>query len=284
MDKKCDRIELLPPDALRRKCLGISASNSPDMGRLGLFEDHFEMTIVELARAIVIAGGSLYYGGDFRDKGITTFIVRELHRYGKRHDRPLKVCLAWTVHRSMNADQIAKQKDFLDLYGEIYFLSSSGERLECPVNESPQLEFSTKENADSLSGLRAFMAKHTDARIVLGGEREKFRGRMPGIFEEVLFSLERRQALYLAGGFGGATLDVIRKLRPEYAEWFPALQSQLPSNKHVAEGLEEIQKIADAKEWDGYENGLSDEENKLLAASYRPSEIAALIGKGLGQL
>ena len=35
-------------------------------------------------------------------------------------------------------------------------------------------------------------------------------------------------------------------------------------------------------EWDGCDNGLSDEENSLLVASYRPSEIAALVGKGLG--
>ena len=58
------------------------------------------------------------------------------------------------------------------------------------------------------------MASNADARIVIGGKREGFRGAMPGIFEEVLFALERRQPLYLAGGFGGATLDVIRKLRP----------------------------------------------------------------------
>lgn len=42
------------------------------------------------------------------------------------------------------------------------------------------------------------------ARIVLGGKLQGFSGFLPGIFEEVLLTLERGIPLYLLGGFGGA--------------------------------------------------------------------------------
>ena len=41
--------------------------------------------------------------------------------------------------------------------------------------------------------------------------------------------------------------------------------------------------IRKQESWVGLENGLSDEENRELAASHRPSEIAALISLGLGK-
>ncbi|KPP83038.1 MAG: hypothetical protein HLUCCA04_02885 [Oceanicaulis sp. HLUCCA04] len=283
MSKDEGRAKLLPPDALKGKRLGISVSDSPDLDRLGLLDTHFRMTLGELARTVVIAGGSLYYGGHLQPDGITSFLIEELHRYGRR-DRPLKVCLAWTIHRSMSAEQIAEQKEFLGLFGEIYFLSSDGQRLKGPVNEPPQQSFAPEERAAALSGLRAYMTNNTDARIVIGGKRAGFQGAMPGVVEEVLFSLERRQPLYLAGGFGGAVLDIIRALHPALAEWFPLVQGGPDPDERMLVGLKQIAETVDAKNWDGYENGLTDAENKLLAASYRPSEIAALVGRGIGNL
>lgn len=277
------RTELLSPDALKDKHLGISVSDSPDLDRLGLLDTHFRMTLGELARTVVIAGGALYYGGHLQPEGITNFLIEELYRYGRR-DRPLKVCLAWTVHRTMTVKQIAEQKEFLGLFGEIIFLSLDGERLEGPVEEPPQENFSPQERATALSGLRNFITDNTDARMVIGGKRAGFEGRMPGILEEILFSLERCQPLFLAGGFGGATLDVIRTLRPTFANWLPPVQEQDTLDQRVRKGLEEIGRVATRSKWDGYENGLNEEENLLLAASYRPSEIAALVGKGLGNL
>ncbi|WP_155773921.1 hypothetical protein [Rhodovulum sp. MB263] len=276
------RAELLPADALKGKRLGISVSNSPDLDRLGLTETHFRMTLGELVRSVVIAGGDLYYGGHLQPEGITTFLIEELHRYGRR-DRPLKVCLAWSIHRSMSKEQIAEQKDFLGLFGEIHFLDSDGVRLEGPLNEQPVSEFSSTERAMALSGLRNYMAKNTDARIVVGGKRDGFEGAMPGIVEEVLLSLENKQPVFLAGGFGGATVDIIRVLHPGSAEWLP-VSPEPKYDSRLLDSLERVAEVATRMEWDGLENGLSEEENSLLAASYRPSEIAALVGRGLGRV
>jgi hypothetical protein len=225
----------------------------------------------------------LYYGGHLQSEGITKFLIDELHRYGRR-DRPLKVCLAWTVHRSMSREEIAEQKEYLGLFGEIYFLSPEGRLLDGPVLEPLQSEFQPKEHAEALTGLREFMAHSTDARIVIGGKREGFQGRLPGIFEETIISLKRCQPLYLAGGFGGATLDVISILKPEFAGWYPVPQVQETLDKRLTAGIELITEVVRSTNWNGYNNGLSEEENALLAASYRPSEIAALVGRGMGYL
>ncbi|WP_299810446.1 hypothetical protein [uncultured Roseibium sp.] len=284
MSTDLHRAELLPADALREKRLGISVSDSPDLHRLGLLDTHFRMTLGELTRTVIIGGGSLFYGGHLQSDGITSFLIEELHRYGRR-DRPLKVCLAWTIHRSLTAEQIAEQKDFLGLFGDIVFLSEDGDRLDGPHNDPPQQEFTADERAKSLSGLRNYMTNNTDARIVLGGKRAGFEGAMPGIVEEVLLSLKHRQPLYLAGGFGGATIDIVRALRPSYAEWLPTAEADKDQrDQRLIDGLDALKTMAETQKWDGYENALSDDDNKLLAASYRPSEIAALVGKGLGHL
>lgn len=283
MNGETPRTELLPADALKGKRLGISVSDSPDLDRLGLTETHFRMTLGELARTVVIAGGDIYYGGHLQPDGITAFLIDELQRYGRR-DRPLKVCLAWTVHRRMSAEKIAEQKEFLGLFGEIHFLAPDGKRLDGPVEGAPQNDFPPEERAASLTCLREYMTGNTDARIVVGGKRAGFEGRMPGIVEEVLLSLERRQSVYLAGGFGGATLDIIRTLRPKLSEWLVPHAGSPEADPRLTKGLKRIGKVAAEKEWDGFANGLSDDENRLLAASYRPSEIAALVGRGLGKI
>lgn len=280
--EKTQRTELLPPDALKGKALGISVSETPDLNRLGLFDDQLRMTLGELTRAVIVAGGELYYGGHLQEDGYTRFLIDELQRYGRR-DRPLKVCLAWAEHRKMSAAEKAAQYRLLGLFGEIIFLSPKGERLKAEDLTGVETDLSDKTKAESLTSLRKFMANHTHARILIGGKRSSFQGNMPGIIEEALIALERHQALYLAGGFGGATLDLIRTIRPQNADWFPELQDKEQDGR-LLQGLERVRKTIEDVGWDGQENGLTADENRLLAASYRPSEIAALVGLGMGRL
>jgi hypothetical protein len=50
------------------------------------------------------------------------------------------------------------------------------------------------------------------ARVLLGGKLNRYRGFLPGIFEEALLTLEHQRPLYLLGGFGGATEILARAL------------------------------------------------------------------------
>jgi len=279
-----ERTQLLPPDALKGKALGISVSDSPDLDRLGLLEEHFRLALGEIGRSILVSGGQIFYGGHLEPGGYTTFLVDELQRWGRR-DRPFKICLAWTEHSKMNNDELKKLRREFGLLAEIILLDQHGQRLPQDYKKDAVKENFDGDTAEkALTGLRRFLASQTDARILLGGKREGFHGEMPGIIEEALVSIELGKPLFLAGGFGGATLDLIRALIPDNAKWFPERQDNSEDAERLKKGLGRVQEAANAKQWDVTSNGLTSEENALLAATYRPSEIAALVSLGLGRM
>ncbi len=184
----------------------------------------------------------------------------------------------------MTAEQLRQQQKIAGAYGEIRCLGLDGQHMKAPSEDPPIAVFTAEESAFALTNLRTYMTANTDARIVIGGKRAGFLGAMPGILEEILFSLENRKPLYLAGGFGGATLDAIRVLRPADAEWIPNLPNAVEPDPRLMRALDRLREVAESTNFEGYDNGLTQDENHLLAASYRPSEIAALIGRGMGRL
>lgn len=273
----------LPADALKGQSLGISVSESPDLQRLGLFEDHFRLALGEIARAILFAGGEIFYGGHLKADGYTQFLIDELQRFGHRN-KPFKICLAYTEHQRMSEQEIAEQREHIGLFGEIILLDPSGARMEyTPSKDAAGYAPTAELTSDSLTGMRKFLVENTSARVVLGGKRTGFQGRFPGIIEEILVSIEASKPLYLAGGFGGATLDAISVLTPDDAAWFHRYEAEASDYERLVLGLDAIKLSAfESHGWKA--NGLSQEENARLAFTYRPSEIAALIGHGLGSL
>jgi hypothetical protein len=58
-----------------------------------------------------------------------------------------------------------------------------------------------------LDAMRIAMEEDLDARILLGGRISNFAGRMPGVLQEAILTLERGHLLTPLGGFGGAARD-----------------------------------------------------------------------------
>lgn len=276
--------QLISPDALAGLTLGISVSQSDDLCRLGLLEIHFRLALGELARLVVIAGGNLAYGGHLQPYGYTAFLMRELERYSRR-DRPLRIFLAWSEHRKMALSTLGDNRRNLGLYGEITCLDLEGQVVDPTAgrDEIPPPAPSAEETQKSLSGLRLYMAENTHARILIGGKRRDFQGQMPGLLEEAIFSLERGHPLYLAGGFGGMTLEIARALGIARADWPPAHERDDRLDDRVASGLSRVSELAAATERKSIDNGLTEAENRALSMTYRPSEIAALVGLGLAR-
>lgn len=274
--------ELLPINSLAGTSLGISVSESEDLRRLGLSENHFRLALAEIARTILVSGGDIYYGGHLHPGGYTVFLLEELQKYGRR-DQPLKICLNWVEHQSISDDEIGAMQSLIGMFGEVLFLDVDGDIIKrgrpAPTGAG---NFSDVDSARALTGLRQFLVTRTDARILLGGKRRDFQGSIPGIVEEAVLSIQERKPIFLAGGFGGATLDIVNALHPEFAAWFPGPIEQ--PDARLNEGLSSLVNKVKKFDWDGSKNGLTDDENALLAATYRPSEVAALIGLGLGRL
>lgn len=145
-------------------------------------------------------------------------------------------------------------------------------------------------------------------RIVLGGRMSGYSGFLPGIFEEVLLTLERGIPLYLLGGFGGAA-DVIANalLAPQgtplpetlHADWHLAnaphldalrrLQGAQPLPFGILDtetGLARLRAAIENARGDlphALQTGLDDIETRALLETREMRSAATLVHKGLIQ-
>jgi hypothetical protein len=279
--------DLLPADSLRGVRVGISASESPDLPRLGLSESHFRLALAEIARRVLVAGGTLAYGGHLDPDGYTTFLLEEIQRYGARKDRPLTVFLAWSEHRRMALSKLREYRRLYGLYVSLHCLDPKGDAIEPGTGrgEDPVPEGDPQVVRAALTAMRHRMREETQGRVVLGGRRAVFLGEIPGVMEEVVVGLEGEtpQPLYLSGGFGGITVDILRALRIDEVSWLPVLPNPAPEDPQLAEGRRRLEAIANGPDWRGLVNGLTPDETHRLAATHRPGEIADLVVLGLGR-
>lgn len=275
---------LLPANALAGLQIGISVSDSADLARLGLLETHFRLAVGEIARCVLVSGGHLGYGGHLRPDGYTTFLIQELHRFSRR-DRPLHLYLPWSEHRAMTLSAIKEERGALGLFGEMRFLGAKGEVVDPAANrnEAPVPVTDEREREECLTSLRRYMAQQTHGRILIGGKRLGFLGHTPGVIEEALMAVDCGQPLYLAGGFGGVAADIIRALGVDDMAWLAEPDEAAPRDPRLVAGLERLVERAGETKMKSLQNGLDESENRRLAASHRPSEIAALLSLGLGR-
>ena len=272
---------LQPAPALTGKRLALSVSESADLERLGFMEDHFRLALAEIARAILIGGGSLAYGGHLRRDGYTVFLMNEIEKYC-RSDRPMQVCLAWTEHRELTDQAWSDAMMVMGTTAEAIFLDVDGKPVRRGGGNPPADAADIPER--SLTAMRRYMADAFDGRVLLGGRRHGFMGAMPGTVEEAILMVEARKPLYLAGGFGGATLDLAQCLDERCGAFCPPDGGAPPHDARTLASLNQFRSIARDEGWQALRNGLSADENLRLAATHRPSEIAELVCLGLGRL
>lgn len=275
---------ILPAGALTGRAIALSVSDSEDLGSLGLVQTHLQLALAEIARVVFVSDGRLLYGGDLRPGGHTELLLQELTRYGRKRGG-LTLCLAWNVHRRTPLASLEATDQRLGLYGQIVALDAGGTpmidwRNDRQAEGVDDLSAAQKETA--FDAMRAFVCAQEHARVAIGGRR---RGgdTMPGIAQEVMLSLAQRHPVYLAGGFGGTTIDIAAALDPACRTLKAPTAG--PVAPRVVPALEDLERQAVlGGGWRLLNNGLDDEENRRLAATHRPSEIAALVATGLGRI
>lgn len=270
-------------DRLTGLRLGVSVSGSSDLQRLGLVETHLRLALGEVARAMLVAGARLVYGGHLQPEGYTSFLRDELRTYS-RHDRPLLVCLAWSVHRRMRLAELRDAKEDLGLCGEIVCLDVEGRCVDPSSgrgDEPPAADEDPLVTCRALTNLRRHLTSESDARLLMGGRRSGFSGLMPGVLEEAALALEAGQPLFLAGGFGGVAADACSVLGLSSPAWLPERER---AARELTDALEALAETARRSGWTPDRNGLDADENARLAASHRPSDVASLVALGLGRL
>ena len=264
------------PDTEASTAVAISVSESPDLRALGLSDGHLRDAMAEIALDVLASGRSLAYGGDLRQHGFAELLAELVGRYRNhpRHSGTVVVTdyLAWPVHIRMTSNELTAFSAEHEPAARLVFLALDGthlgqeQRLKLRAHEPHEDEW-TK----GLTAMRTVMCGDTRARIVLGGRIEGYKGAMPGIAEETCLSLEAGQPVFLLGGFGGCTRDIVETI---------GLADRWAGSRDEWPGRECFFKYSR----DRLHNGLSGEENAVLARTPHIREAVALVSRGLRRI
>ncbi len=256
--------------------IGVSISNSPNLAELGLSEQHLDDAMTQVARHLLAAGARLVYGGDLREGGFTEllfeFIAMHYRPPAKKRRPPVVNVLAWPVHVSMERDMLSAKIKTLESLGTVLFLGQTGTQMskKRALMETQRSPTST-EWAAGLTHMRKRLTAMCDARVLLGGGVDQYRGVMPGVAEEALFSIQAGKPTYLVGGFGGCVRDILSVMQIDT----PSLASRLADWK----GCDAFQSFR-ARD---LHDGLKLDECRRLATTRHIDEIVTLLLRGLAR-
>lgn len=286
---------------LSGRTIGISISDSEDLGRLGLDPIVVDLAYTEISRHLLAHGANLAYGGDHRDGGFTSILFDLICTYdqpGQDVSDRTRNYLAWPLHLKLDDDRRVELLDVARL-------------IEMPLEPELQQTFAldpkvflpptTTENryvwTRCLTRMRERMRDEIDARIVVGGQTGKFLGRYPGIAEEALLGLG--SPLYLLGGFGGCARDLIDALggdRPDRLTRDYQCERSVRHDAYAPLYDEYNRRHPDAPiDYDalcaqfaqagiaGLRNGLDEEDNRILFETDDVDEMIALVLKGVSR-
>jgi hypothetical protein len=297
-------------DGLR---LGISASSAGESenAQIGLSELHIEDAVRIFARQALAAGATLVYGGALAPGNLTEALFEMIGAYNKgglvAFPRLVNYT-PWPWHQEVDVQWLASRRKMLDVIACEPPLDAK----EFGVDDGPGHVRRLKQTPDgryalarSLSAMREIITRNTDARVVLGGKLTGFAGLMPGVVEEVLLAIRRRQPLFIAGGFGGAAqlvADAIEgkqpaHLRRQYQENMdqPYLETlrlyELRRKQSPNLDLSDMDYTAAASELEKYgvqglaaTNGLTEQENHELFMTGSVDAAVYLTMKGLSAI
>lgn len=259
-------------EALDGNKIAISISESENMGALGLSEAHLVEAMCEVSRHMLALGATLLYGGDLRSRGFTRLLYELVSRYRKdsidfRNVVSVINYLPWPSIIKTTPDELSSLRDDLLETAEICLLDIDGNPTQLTFTEEEQSS-AHLHWAKSLTQMRDRITNESAARIVLGGRTKEFMGDMPGVAEEVFISLNAQKPVYLMGGFGGCTRDIldVMGVKNPHQTSFPTWQgSECFSVFHIG----------------SLNNGLSSAENVVLATTPYVDQAIVLIMRGL---
>jgi hypothetical protein len=293
--------------------LGISASSAGEFenAAIGLSELHIEDAVRVFARQALAGGATLVYGGALAPGNLTEALFEMIGAYNKGglvDFPPLINYAAWPWDQEVDIQWIASRRRMLDLQAcdpppdTKEFSAGDGPGHVGRLKQTPNGRYAL---ARSLSAMRETITQNTDSRIVLGGKLTGFTGLLPGIVEEVLLSIRRKQPLYIAGGFGGAAhlvADAFEGKRPghltrEYQEsmgqpYLDTLRLYERSRRELPDlQLSDMDYSAAALELEKYSvqglaatNGLTEKENQELFITGSVDAAVYLTMKGLSAI
>lgn len=278
-------------DSLSIERVGISISE--------VAEDGYRLA-QDLARHLLARSATLLYGGDLREGGFTEFILDEAMILQDRVGAGVPVVenhLAWPLYLA-SPEVIAWQARYSQVMRttphDIPRDISDG------IDANTFLEPVTPENSyvwsRCLTQMREESIASSTVRICAGGKRLGYKGKMPGVLEEILLTLAEGKPIFLLGGFGGVVADVCEVIIGSNVpdalseQWqqlhnsgYADLQDIARSKGQAADYSEAVGTLQ-ATDISSLANlsGLSEQEYRRLMATPFVDECFYLILKGLG--
>ena len=263
-----------PPDVSRPKNVGISISESPDMRYFGFSDGHLKDAMAGFAIHLLASGANLAYGGDLRDAGFTRLIFDLVLRYRPHREKvpPVANYLAWPVHATMRTEDIRALDEGLQGFARLVLVGLDGNTMSCEGHRTvPSDTVDQNKWCIGLTAMRELMCTQTDARLVLGGKLEGYKGAMPGIAEEALLALRAKQPVFLVGGFGGCARDIAETL---------GIADRWAGSRVAWKGRDDFKGYT----VDNLNNGLTCAENRQLATTPHIDQAITLSMTGLHRI
>lgn len=198
--------------ALQRIGISISEVQGDGFSSNHLHPDHLIRLAQDLARHLLARSATLLYGGDLRPDGFTEFILDEAAILKERIRGDLQKVenhLAWPLHVSQ-IEIVAWRAKYSQVMKTVGYDMPSD--VADGVSKNVFLPPSTPENvyvwSRCLTEMRDKSIASSTVRICAGGKLSGYKGKMPGVLEEIVLSLNLQKPTFLIGAFGGVVENV----------------------------------------------------------------------------
>jgi hypothetical protein len=271
--------------------VGISISSNEEMEEYGINYVHLKDYLIEISRYMISSNIKIVFGGDLNRTGDDNYLntlIELIYTYSNHPGEGEQVITNYIA--SYLSDFVSKDQE-ADVTPYIKYVRVGLSRYEKNLKKN-----SRKRKAISLSKMRTEMNKNIDYRISIGGKFTNYSGKYPGVFEEIYDAIKTKKPLFLVGGFGGVTrevIDIIHKRKAKYLTEENQFKDREykkfvgdynkycegrdldPINYNIA--IEDISKmkISDLN------NGLTTDENEELFKTKDLVKIITLILKGI---
>ncbi|MGI2106935.1 hypothetical protein ACRN9A_17540 [Shewanella frigidimarina] len=194
--------------------ISISEPEENNLLEIGQSSSHLKYLSQDIARHLLSQKGVIVYGGDLRIDGFTDFLISEAQALKSRinsEDLFIKNYLSWPIYLEDKEEVInwkARSSNMLKMIevpfeAEIEYLIPNTGKFLPPDNTKNSFIWSK-----CLTKMRNELISNCHIRICAGGKHNGYKGKMPGVLEEILISIDQNKPIFLLGGFGGVCQSV----------------------------------------------------------------------------
>lgn len=199
--------------------ISISISDNPvsTYSDQHLHADHLKRLSQDLSRHLLARAGIIIYGGDLRKDGFTQFILDEAIALKTRLNTDsihVENHLAWPLYLS-DPEITAWRAKYDNIIKTVEHKIPND--IAKNIDEKILIPPTGTENkyiwSRCLTLMREESIEGSHARVCAGGKLAGYHGKMPGVLEEIIISIEKNKPIFLLGAFGGVVGQICKTIK-----------------------------------------------------------------------